>query len=110
MKKIGSLIVLLIVAPSLALAGEIFGKVVEGSASVGEAASVEVKCGDKTYPAQKTDKSGSYHLVVAESGKCTLTVSYKKQSASLGIASYEDAVQYDVVLESKDGKLTARRK
>ena len=87
-KRIGSLIVLLIATPSLAMAGEVFGKIVEGSASVGEAASVEVKCGEKTYPAQKTDKSGSYHVVVAESGKCTLTVSYKNQSASLGIASY----------------------
>ncbi|PYT07087.1 MAG: hypothetical protein DMF49_09200, partial [Acidobacteria bacterium] len=77
---------------------------------VGENATVEMKCGKRTYPAVKTDKSGSYHVVVEETGKCTLTVSWNKQSASLDLASYDDAVQADLVLEVKDGKLTVRRK
>ena len=109
-KKIPLLVFLLAVSTGLSLAGEVYGKIVEGSSAVGDAASVEVKCGDKAYPAAKTDKSGSYHLVVKETGKCTLTVSYKGQSASLGIATYDDAVQYDLVLETKDGKLAVRRK
>jgi hypothetical protein len=37
-------------------------------------------------------------------------VSVKGQSASLGIASYEEAVQIDLVLETKDGKPALRRK
>jgi hypothetical protein len=93
-----------------ALAGEVYGKVAEGPASVGDAATVAAKCGAKAYPAAKTDKAGAYHLALAESGKCTLTVSYKGQSASIEVASYDDPVQVDIVLESKDGKLAARRR
>jgi len=93
-----------------ALAGEVYGKIADGSASVGEAATVAAKCGAKAYPPAKTDKAGSYHLALAESGKCTLTVSYKGQSASIEVASYDDPVQVDIVLEAKDGKLAARRR
>jgi len=110
MKNIVPLLVVAAIACSPVLAGEVYGKIVEGSTSVGEAATVAAKCGEKAYPAVKTDKSGSYHLVLNEAGKCTMTVSYKGQSASLEIASYDDAVQYDLVLETKDGKLAARRR
>jgi hypothetical protein len=101
----------LLVAGSTALGGEIFGKVVKGGAPVSAgAASIEVKCGDATYPAVQTDKSGSYHLVAERSGKCVLTVKHEGQAASLDVASYDEAVQIDLVLEVKDGKLTVRRK
>ncbi len=109
-KTIASLLVVLAAASSLALAGEVYGKILDGAASVGDAATVEAKCGAKAYPAAKTDKAGSYHLVLAETGKCTMTVKYKGQAASLEIASFDDAVQYDLVLEAKDGKLAVRRK
>jgi hypothetical protein len=110
MKKLALLLAVVFAASSVALAGEIYGKILDGTASVGEGATVEAKCGAKAYPAAKTDKTGSYHLVLAEAGKCTLTVKYKQQAASLEIASYADPVQYDLVLEKKDGKLAARRK
>lgn len=103
-------IAVLSAACSLASAGEIYGKIVEGASSVGEGATLGVTCGGKSYPAVKTDKSGSYRMVVAETGKCSLTVTYKQQSARLEIASYDDPVQVDLVLEMKDGKLSARRK
>jgi hypothetical protein len=109
-RTVATLLIVLASACSFASAGEIFGKVVEGASSVGEAAAVVAKCGDKTYPAIKTDKTGSYRLVLAETGKCSMTVSYKQKSASLDIASYDDAVQVDLVLEIKDGKLSVRRK
>jgi len=101
---------LLAATASVATAGEMLGKITTGGASVGEGATVAAKCGGKNYPAVKTDKSGSYHLVLAETGKCTLTVGYKGQTATIDVASYDDAAQADLVLESKDGKLTARRK
>jgi len=109
-KKLVLPLVVFAAASSLALAGEVYGKILDGTASVGDGATVEAKCGAKAYPAAKTDKAGSYHLVLAETGKCTMTIKYKQQSASLEIASYDDAVQYDLVLETKDGKLSARRK
>ena len=55
--------------PTLASAGEVYGKITSGGAAVGEGAEVSAKCGAKTYPAVKTDKAGSFHLVVAENGK-----------------------------------------
>jgi hypothetical protein len=107
--KLAAAVVLLCSAVSPCVAGEVYGKIVEGESPVGDA-SVAVQCGDTDYPAVRTDASGSYHVVVKASGKCTLTVTREGQSASLGIASYEDPVQYDLVLETKDGKLSVRRK
>lgn len=102
-------VVVLLVIPTLASAGEIFGKITLNGAPV-EGAEVAAACGAKNYPAVKTDKNGSYTVVVAETGKCTLTITHKGQAATLSVASYEDAAQADVVLETKDGKLTARRR
>ena len=96
-------------AVSIASAGEVFGKVLLGTAPV-EGVSVTVKCGDQASPAAKTDAKGAYHLVVDASGKCTMSLQHQGQSASLEVASYDDPVQVDVVLEMKDGKLAARRK
>ncbi len=109
-KRIAVLVVVLVAFCSAASAGEVYGKIRDGTSPVGDAASVEATCGSKKYPEVKTDKSGSYRLVLAETGKCTMTVKYKQQSGSLDIASYDDAVQIDIALELKDGKLSVRRK
>lgn len=103
-------LLVLLVLPAVASAGEIYGKVTFNGTPVGEGTEVTATCGAKTYPAVKTDKSGTYNLVVAETGKCTLTIAHKSGAATLSVASYEDAAQADVVLETKDGKLTARRR
>lgn len=110
MRKLVVCAILLAAAVTFATAGEVLGKITAGGASVADGATVAAKCGGKDYPAVKTDKGGSYHLVLAETGKCTLTVTYKGQTATIDVASYDDAAQADLVLESKDGKLTARRK
>ena len=110
MKTLGTVLALAVLSGSAAHAGEILGKVTSAGASVGEGATVEAKCGDKAYPAVKTDKNGAYHLVVKETGKCTLTIGHKGQTASVEVVSYDDAAEADIVLEVKDGKLTARRK
>ncbi|GIK33727.1 MAG: hypothetical protein AMXMBFR45_23740 [Gammaproteobacteria bacterium] len=106
----GLTLLLSLALPALAAAGEIYGKISFDGAAVGEGTAVAASCGGKTYPAVQTDKAGSYHLVVAETGKCTLTITYKGEAASMSVASYEDAAQADVVLERKDGKLAARRR
>lgn len=94
----------------VALAGEIYGKVTLNGAAVGEGVAVTARCGTKAYPAVKTDRTGSYNLVVAETGRCTLTVTHQGKSATVDVASYEDAAQADIALELKDGQLTARRR
>jgi hypothetical protein len=101
---------LLMPAPTQTFAGEVYGKVTMGGASVGNGATVAARCGEKAYPAKSTDKSGSYNLIVGETGKCELIITYKGGSASLDMVSNEDAVQYDIDLEMKDGKLAARRR
>lgn len=103
-------VILFWATPAALLAGEVYGRITDGAAPVGEAATVSVTCGDKSYPARPTDKSGSYHIVVGATGKCTLTVTFKGLSASLPIVSYEEESQVDIVLETRDGKLSARRK
>jgi len=110
MKKLATSFAMLLALPSLAAAGEVYGKITSGGAAVGEGTEVSAKCGAKAYPAVKTDKTGSFHLVVAETGKCALTVTQKGQSATLDVVSYDEGAQADVVLETKDGKFTARRK
>jgi len=110
MKKVLTTLALMIALPTLASAGEIYGKITAGGAPAGEGIDVAAKCGAKTYPAVKTDKTGSYHLVVTETGKCTLTVTQKGQSASVDVNSYDEGAQADLVIETKDGKLSARRK
>ena len=110
MKKLVTTLALMIALPSLAAAGEVYGKITAAGAAVGEGTEVAAKCGAKSYPAVKTDKTGSFHLVVAETGKCTLTVTQKGQSAALEVVSYDEGAQADIVLEAKDGKLAARRK
>ena len=100
----------LVCLPSAAFAGEVFGIVTDGRNAVGDAATVEAKCGEKTFTPVATDKSGSYHLVLDKTGKCSLTVKYKQQSAAIDIASYDEPVQVDIALEVNDGHLTARRK
>jgi len=109
MKRICATWLALLVMPTLASAGEVFGKISLGGAPV-EGASVSGKCGDKSYAAVTTDKTGTYHIVIDAPGKCTLTISSKGQSADVAVVSYDDAAQADIVLEAKDGKLTARRK
>ena len=80
------------------------------AATVGEGTEVSAKCGASAYPAAKTDKTGSFHLVVAETGKCTLTIAHKGLSASLDVVSYDEGAQADIVLEIKNGQLSARRR
>src|SRR5215510_14273581 len=80
-------------------AGEVYGRVTLKGTSVGDGASVAARCAKGSYPARPTDKSGRYHLVVGESGNCTLTVTFQGQSADLAMVSYEDDVQVDIDLD-----------
>ena len=56
--------VALIALSSVAEAGEIFGKINLNGAAVGEGVTVAARCGEKVYPAVKTDRTGTYNLVV----------------------------------------------
>jgi hypothetical protein len=100
----------LIALSSVAEAGEIFGKINLNGAAVGEGVTVAARCGEKVYPAVKTDRTGTYNLVVTETGKCMLTITHQGKTATVDVASYDDAAQADIVLELKEGRLAARRR
>ena len=103
-------LVVAVAASAPSFAGEVYGKVTMKGTPVGAAASVGAECGGKSYAARATDKSGAYHLIVGQSGKCALVITYKGVVARLDMVSHEDAVQYDVDLDMKDGQLAARRR
>ena len=101
---------LMLSLPSMAIAGEVYGRIATASGPVGEGATVGATCGDKSFPPQPTDKGGSYHIVIGATGKCSLQIAWKGQTAELPVVSYDQGAQVDIVLETKDGKLSARRR
>ena len=94
---------------SSALAGELVGTISEGDKPIAQGVKVEVTAGDKTYSTE-TDKFGGYRLYVKEKGKCTLKVSYKDQTPTFNVASFDKSTRYDFVLTQKDGKYILGRK
>lgn len=61
MKKLSSLILLLVVCAQIANAGQIYGNVKEGNRSVGEGIEVSINCAGKPIAA-RTDSYGSYKI------------------------------------------------
>ncbi len=109
MKSIASILLALALSCPLALAGEVYGTITEGGKPVAPGVKVEIAVTGKVYNGE-TDKFGSYRIFVKEKGKCTLTVHLKEQSPSVGLFSYDKSTRYDWVVETKDGKLSLRRK
>lgn len=95
---------------SPAFSGEIYGKVLQGNGPAAPGTTVAAKCGDADYAARPVDKGGSYHIIAGKTGRCTLTVASNGQSATVDVVSYDEPVQADIVLETRDGKLSARRR
>lgn len=109
MRRIVSFAFLLSLIAGSAVAAEVYGTVFEGGRPVGEGVTLAIACGGKNATAS-TDKTGSYHLDAPATGKCGLTITVKGESATLEVAAYEEGAQVDLVLERKDGRLSARRK
>jgi hypothetical protein len=109
MKYLPVLAVFILLFVSRSFAGELFGTISEGDKPVAQGVKVEVAAGDKTYSTE-TDKFGGYHLYVKEKGKCTLKVSYKDQTPTFSVASFDKSTRYDFVLTQKDGKYILGRK
>jgi len=109
MKSIILGLLVLVLCSSPLLAGELFGTITDGKKPVAAGVKVELAAPGKTYTAE-TDKFGSYRIVVKEKGKCTLTVHLRDQSPSVDLFSYDRSTRYDWILETKDGKLSLRRK
>jgi hypothetical protein len=109
MKKLGVFLLLLMLFPSVALGGEIFGTITEEGRSIGQGTKVEIVSSGNTYSAE-TDKFGSYRIYVKETGRCVLKVQHGGQTPSIEISSYESSVRYDLALEKKDGQYSLKRR
>ena len=107
MKALLLSVMLLVLVPSLAIAGEVYGTIKEGGKPVKDGLKVELACGGKTVAGQ-TDKFGGYRLFAPEEGKCTLTLTIGDERPSVTVQSFQDSARYNLVLERKDGKYTLR--
>jgi hypothetical protein len=92
-----------------AMAGEVYGTIIEGGKPVAPGIKVEVTAGGTTYTGE-TNKFGAYRVFVKEKGKCTIAVSAKEGAATAELFSYDKSTRYDWILEVKDGKPQLRRK
>jgi hypothetical protein len=109
MKSMSIALLAFVLLLSRAVAGELYGTISENGKPVAAALKLEIRMGEKVHTAQ-TDKFGSYRIVVREKGKCTLTLHVKDQSPSIELFSYDKSSRYDWILETKEGKLSLRRK
>jgi hypothetical protein len=102
-------IVSVFILASAAMAGEIFGTIVDSGKPVPEGTKIEVTIAGKSFTGA-TDKFGTYHVFAAEKGKGALTAYYRDQKPSADVFSFEKATRYDFTVETADGKLTLKRK
>jgi hypothetical protein len=109
MKSVNMVVLALVLVASRAAAGEVYGTITDSGKPVAESLKVEITVSDKVYNGE-TDKFGSYRVFVKEKGKCKLTVRVKNQSPSAELVSYGKSSRYDWILETKEGKLSLRRK
>jgi hypothetical protein len=118
--QVSAALVIIALGATSASAGRLFGDVKVGAKPAPEgmlitvqaAASAADKDKGATAPIDsvRTDKVGSYKVVVKHEGKCVLTVHHGKQTAVLEVFSYKEPTRYDLLVEEKDGKLTVKRK
>jgi hypothetical protein len=100
-------IALLAAAAVAGTRGEIFGDLRLGDKYVADA-KLTLTCGAESAKGT-TDKSGSFRLKVAGSGKCQVKVTYEKQSASIDVVLFDQPSRYRFVLEQQDGKYVLKR-
>lgn len=101
MRRIAILLLLILLFPTFAVAGQIFGSLKENNTSVGKGVGIRIQCGEKVNPYEgESDSYGSYSVYVPQPGKCAFTVYYAGQwSLPYDIYSDQtDPVRYDFEL------------
>ena len=101
-------IVMFVLLPAFAVAGEIHGVVTTNGKPIGPGVAIEVHCADHVYSIV-TDKYGSYRLFLPETGTCQLQVKYQDQAPSRDIVSFDDSTRYDLTLEKDGDQYVLRR-
>jgi hypothetical protein len=94
---------------SAAIAGEIYGTILDDGKAVPEGVKVEVIVAGKSY-AGVTDKLGTYHVFAAEKGKGKLSIPHNSQKLAADVFSFDKATRYDWIIEIVEGKPALKRK
>jgi hypothetical protein len=112
MNSVQSLLLLVLLAPSVASAAQIYGGLREGDRQVGQGIEVQVTCGNAAPYSGVTDSYGSYSISVRQTGSCMLMVRYSGTWTSPFQVYSEDApVRYDfVLLRQRDGSIALQRR
>lgn len=95
---------LAILTLSIAWAGEIRGTLTQEGKPLANTR-IEITAGNTKYPTT-TDKYGFYQVLVSERGACTITVMKDGQHPSATVQSFDRAVDYNLVLETKGAQYT----
>ena len=111
MKKIPMLLLVILCAPILGMAAQIYGNLRWNNASVGANVPVKIQCDEGPYEG-RTDDYGSYNVPLRPSRKCQLYVYFGNQwSRPFDVYPYEDPVRYDFDLVGQgDGTIALRRR
>lgn len=118
--------------PTIVYSGEIYGCIkLEKKLGnklkkefIGKCVIIEIKPEDKTQPigTTKTDEYGVYSIYLEREGKHIINMSYeengekqliyfmKEHNCDIAVYLSNESVQYDFIIENKDGKYFAKRK
>lgn len=108
MKKVITLILLVLLLPLSVYAAQIYGSLKEDGRAVPAKTKIEVVCNGKTYHGE-TDSYGAYSINASEKGKCSFKV-HHKGALPYNVYSYDNPVRYDFDLVLQDGQYILLRK
>jgi len=101
MRRVALCATLLVSFTSMAMAGEVHGRIFNGNNSPAAQVTVSLSCGGRPVPGTpKTDKDGNYRFFARESGSCTLSVS-DQATATASVYSYDRPTAYDFNYDGK---------
>ena len=104
-------LLLLLLIPSPALAGTIFGNLTEGGRSVGRGVEVRIMCGTDGPWSTITDDYGAYTINVPRRGRCDLVVLYKgRLTPPYPVGSSDDPARYDFDLVFENNQFVLKRR
>jgi hypothetical protein len=100
----------LLVLPTIADAGQIYGTIVLGGQGV-KGAPIEIQCGKDAAVTGTTAADGSYRLNVSQQGQCTLTLTSYEGRPSAAVFSGPNPAAYNYELvKLSDGKYELKRR
>ena len=109
MRSVIAITLIVVLLPSCALAGKIYGIIKEGGKPVGPGVEVKITTisdKPKLVARSETDRNGLYRLYVKQRGKFNLTVRdtlhHRGDDLSITVRSYQKSVRYNLVIQKTE--------